>query len=79
MQAQLQYKGEEMQKLDWKDIKEWDNKKVDAKVSEIRRELFDMRMQKVAAGYDKPHHFKVGKKNIAKLLTAKNSNAKGDK
>ncbi len=68
-----------MQNLEWKDIKTWDNQKVDSKVSEIRRQLFDMRMQKVAAGYEKPHHFKVGKKNIARLLTAKSSHAKGDK
>ena len=68
-----------MQKLEWKDIKDWDNGKVDAKVTEVRRQLFDMRMQKVAAGYEKPHHFKVAKKNIAKLLTVKSSNAKGEK
>ncbi|MCO4794326.1 MAG: 50S ribosomal protein L29 [Bacteriovoracaceae bacterium] len=68
-----------MQNLEWKEVKEWDAKTIDAKVGEIRKQLFEMRMQKVAAGYDKPHHFKVGKKNIARLLTAKGQNAKGDK
>ena len=68
-----------MQKLEWKEIKDWDAKAIDAKVGEIRIQLFEMRMQKAAAGYEKPHHFKVAKKNIAKLLTAKTQNAKGDK
>lgn len=68
-----------MQKLEWKEIKDWDAKTIDTKVGEVRRQLFEMRMQKTAAGYDKPHHFKVGKINIARLLTAKNQKAKGEK
>ena len=46
-----------MQKLEWKEIKDWDAKAIDAKVSEVRKQLFEMRMQKSAAGYEKPHHF----------------------
>jgi len=39
-----------MQKLEWKEIKDWDAKAIDAKVDEIRKQLFEMRMQKADAG-----------------------------
>ena len=64
-----------MQKLEFKDIKGWSTKEIDAKVSEIRKSMSDLRMQKTTSGIEKPHHLKVAKKNIAKLLTAK---AKGE-
>ena len=57
--------------LKYEDVKGWDAKQIDAKVEEIKTELFNIRMQKVASGVEKPHLLKVGKKNIAKLLTAK--------
>lgn len=57
--------------LKYEEVKGWDAKQIDAKVAEIKTELFNIRMQKVASGVDKPHLLKVGKKNIAKLLTAK--------
>jgi large subunit ribosomal protein L29 len=66
-----------MQKLEFKDIKGLDAKEIDAKVADIKRNMFDLRMQKATSGIEKPHQLKVAKKNIAKLMTAKN--AKGDK
>ena len=62
--------------LKMNDIKDWDAKTVDAKVTDLRRELFEAKMQQTAAGYDKPHRMKEIKKDIARLLTAKN--AKGN-
>ena len=59
--------------LNYNEIKDWENKAIDAKVGELRRELFEMRMQKSTSGTEKPHRFKELKKDIAKLLTAKNS------
>jgi large subunit ribosomal protein L29 len=55
------------------DIKKLDVKMIDAKVGELRKELFEMRMQKASAGIDKPHRKKEIKRDIARLLTAKNA------
>jgi large subunit ribosomal protein L29 len=44
---------------------------IDAKVKDMRKELFNLRMQKTTSGLEKPHTQKVIKKNIAKLMTAK--------
>lgn len=57
--------------LKMSEVKTWDEKQLDTKVSEFKRKLFDLRMQKSAAGVEKPHLFKVLKKDIARLLTAK--------
>lgn len=62
-----------MENLKMTDIKNMDEKVIVAKVSEFRRDLFNMRMQRAAAGVEKPHVIKLAKKNIARLLTAKNS------
>ena len=59
--------------LKYEEVKGWDVKQIDAKVEEIRTDLFNMRMQKVASGVEKPHLLKIGKKNIAKLLTVKSA------
>jgi len=53
------------------DVKALDEKQLDSKVSELRRELFELRMQKSTAGVEKPHRFREIKKDIARLLTAK--------
>ena len=54
------------------EIKKLDSKMIDSKVSELRRELFEMRMQQVSAGIEKPHRKKEIKKDIARLLTVRN-------
>jgi len=63
--------------LKYEDVKGLDVKTIDSKVTELRTESFNQRMQKVAAGVEKPHNFKVIKKNIARLLTAKKQLSKG--
>ncbi len=60
--------------MKYEEVKGWDAKQIDTKVEEIKTELFNMRMQKAASGVEKPHLLKIGKKNIAKLLTAKKAN-----
>ncbi len=62
-----------MKKLEMKDVEKLDANGIDAKVEELRKNLFDIRMQKAAAGIEKPHQIKLAKKNIARLLTAKNA------
>ena len=66
-----------MSVLNVSEIKGWDAKAIDAKVTEMRVEMFNLNMQKVASGIEKPHQLKILKKNVARLLTVKN--AKGDK
>ena len=65
-----------MQKLNYSELSGMDNKQIDAKVKEMRTDLFNMRMQKAAAGLEKPHAVRIAKGNIARLLTVKNSKGK---
>ena len=62
--------------LKYEDIKEWDASTIDAKVSELRKELFTLNMKRTTVGLDTPHVLKNIKKNIARLLTAKNVKGK---
>jgi len=67
-----------MSGIKFEEMKAWDAKAIDAKVSELRSQLFNIKMQKAATGaVDKPHTIGLIKKDIARLLTAKN--AKGAK
>jgi large subunit ribosomal protein L29 len=59
------------------DIKKMDEQAVERKLSELRLDLFKMKMQKTTSGIEKPHLMKVAKKNIARLLTVKTSRASG--
>ena len=65
--------------LKMNEIGKWDDVLIDNKVNELRKQLFDFRMQKGTSGIEKPHVIKVAKKNIARLLTVKNSKTKGEK
>lgn len=58
-------KMNEIQKLDASAIKQ--------KISELRKELFDLRLQKTTTSVEKSHLLPVLKKDIARLLTALNS------
>ena len=62
-----------MQKLEFKDVKAWSVEEINAKLNEIKKTMFDVKMQKTTSGIEKPHQLKVAKKNIAKLMTAKNN------
>jgi large subunit ribosomal protein L29 len=57
--------------INFKDIKDLDAAAIDAKVSDAKRQIFQLKMEKATSGLEKPHTLKVLKKNIAKLLTAK--------
>ena len=51
---------------------------VDNKVEELKKELFDLRIQKTTSGIEKPHEKYTAKKTIARLLTHKNALKKGN-
>jgi len=57
--------------MKFEEVKGLDGATIDAKVSEAKRDLFKLKMEKATSGLEKPHQIKVIKKNIAKLLTAK--------
>jgi large subunit ribosomal protein L29 len=59
--------------LSTKDIQGWDAEKINAKVIDLRKQVFGLKMQQATAGMEKPHQLKILKKNIARLLTAKNA------
>jgi large subunit ribosomal protein L29 len=57
--------------MKYAEVKDLDAAAIDTKVSEMKREIFNMKMEKATSGLEKPHNLKVLKKNIARLLTAK--------
>ncbi len=59
--------------LNIKEIQGWDAAKIDAKVADTRKQIFNLKMQQSASGMEKPHQLKIMKKNIARLLTVKNA------
>jgi large subunit ribosomal protein L29 len=59
------------------EIKKMDDAALDRKVSDFRVELWGHKMQMSTSGIEKPHLIKVAKKNIARLLTEKNSRKAG--
>jgi len=59
--------------LKMSEIKEWDKGQVEAKIADLRTQLFTQRMQKTVSGVEKPHQLRDMKKDIARLLTALNS------
>jgi large subunit ribosomal protein L29 len=59
------------------EIQKLDDQAVERKISELRVDLFKMKMQKTTSGIEKPHLIKLAKKNIARLLTVKNARKQG--
>lgn len=55
------------------EINKLDSDAIVAKVSELRKELFDLRLQKDTTNLEKPHLFTTIKRDIARLLTVLNS------
>lgn len=56
-------------KLKMTEIKQLDNEQALAKVSTLKRELFELKFSKHTGVVEKPHTIKIVKKNIARLLT----------
>lgn len=57
------------------EIQKLDAKAIAQKVSELRKELFDLRLQKATTSVEKSHMLKQVKRDIARLLTVLNSKA----
>lgn len=61
--------------LKMSEVNKMDESSINAKVSELRKELFDLKLQKSTTSVDKPHMLKTIKRDIARLLTVANSKA----
>lgn len=59
--------------LKMSEINKLDATAISQKVSELRRELFDLRLQKNTTSVEKPHRLTEIKRDIARLLTSLNS------
>lgn len=59
--------------LKMSEINKMDASAIVQKVSELRKELFELNLQKSTTSVEKPHLLTGIKKDIAKLLTALNS------
>ena len=55
------------------ELNKLDGEAIVQQVSELRRELFNLRLQKHTTSVEKSHTLIVLKKDIARLLTVKNS------
>ena len=53
--------------MKYADIEKLDEKGLEAKVSEMRNQLFNFRMQKATMGIEKPHELKILKKDVNKF------------
>ena len=51
------------------EIREMDGKTIESKVAELRKQYFDLKMQKKTTGIEKPHMLKDIKSSIARCLT----------
>ena len=51
------------------EIRKMSNEEIEKKISELKDELFDLRMQKATAALEKPHRIKAAKKDIARMKT----------
>lgn len=58
--------------LDISELNKMDGADLNSKLSELRRNLFEMNLQKVTTTVEKPHLMKELKKDIARVLTALN-------
>lgn len=59
--------------LKMSEITSWDDKAIDAKLGELKKELFELRMKENTSGLEKPHMKKELKQDIARLNTVKAS------
>lgn len=59
--------------LKYNEVKDFDSKTIAKKVGELKVQLFNLKLQKVTTGLEKNADIKTTKKDIARLLTAKNS------
>lgn len=68
-----------MEEIKMVDIKDLDIERIDARVRELNKELFDLKIKKSTTGMEKPHQLRILKKNIARLKTVRSQTVRGAK
>ena len=53
-------------------LRELSREELIQKLSSLKKELFDFRMQASAGKLDKPHHIEIVRKDVARVLTVLN-------
>ena len=56
----------------YSEIQNWEEREINSQVKKMRKELFDLKMEKMSKGIKNSQDISVLKKNIARLLTAIN-------
>lgn len=64
----------EVNMLKMSEIKSLDKSAIETKVSELRKELFNLGFERQTSGLEKTHLISEKRKDIARLLTALNMN-----
>jgi large subunit ribosomal protein L29 len=59
--------------LKMSEVKKLDDSAITQKIGELRKELFELRLQKNTTSVEKPHLLTTLKRDIARLLTVLNS------
>ena len=61
--------------LEMSEINKLDKKGIETKIAELRKEQFDLRLQKYTTSLEKPHLIKNLRRDVARLKTALTANA----
>ena len=56
----------------YSEIENWEEREISSQVKKLRKELFELKMEKTSKGIKNSQDISVLKKNIARLLTARN-------
>ncbi len=59
--------------MKYAEIKDLDKKTLQSKITEKKKEVFELKMQKHTSGLEKAHLLKNAKKDVAQYLTALSS------
>ena len=60
------------------EIRKMSTEEINAKITEIKDELFDLRMKQSTGAVEKPHKINEGRKTIARLKTVLNERKGGN-
>jgi large subunit ribosomal protein L29 len=62
--------------MKWHDVKQLDDKALNGKIIELRKELMGLRFKQATGQVEKTHQFDVARKTIARMKTLLNQRSK---
>ncbi len=63
--------------IDVKEASKWNEKTIEGKILNLRKQLSTLKLEKSVSGIKTPHILKNIRRDIARLITLKNRNGKG--